>query len=716
VRVELAGTRLSLVLDGASLDAATYPITIDPHLVAGPTLAYTDSDAQDTDVAYNPKRNEFVVVFSAANPLVPGGRQIRAQRFNAMGKPIAPSQFIGGTDLSVAPRVAYHLHSDKYLVVWQQTALPTHGNFPVVLAIRLDGMADPLGRPFTLNDTKHSRAYRPDVAARNFTVQEPRAADHSAWLVAWRTTTGSLGSVAVMQERIHASGTEMGETQLSDDNTQIIGAIDEQAVAHDAVIDRYVVVWHEDGVLRGRTVGPVAGDFADEFEVELAMGGEQARQPAIACDAGIPRCMVAYIIDSWLGDDLLAGTYMYSGDVPVQHYAKTIAANNDLQHAGPAVTPEGGGFAVAYARRDPGPGGGVPTSGWDVRQAGLTTLSDHLHFPLTNDGSLQGAGHDQRPSIAMGAYGFTLSTWQRHTSATERAVASALGFSTFARFVHGKGGDYDGDGKSDLFVFEPAQQRWRIRTATAALVTVPMGEVGDMPVLMDVDADGLTDLGTWRPSTGTFVILQSSTGTPVSVSLGSGGDIPVPGDYVGGSADDFAVFRPWTGEWTVIDGETAAVHERQLGQIGDVPVPADFDGNGKVDLAVWRSGDGWHSINMDGTGAIDYAGLASADGTPVAADFSGDGFADRSLAIPTIGDWEIVDGVTDVSTLRSLPTWTYGSIPMALDWFHDDKPEIAVYDSKTQTWRICDPQAVCAGANVDTVVFGTARALPAAHP
>jgi hypothetical protein len=721
VRVELAGTRLSLILDGASLAGAVYPITIDPHLVAGPTLAFTYTDAQDTDVTFNAARNEFVVVFSASNPLQPGGRHIHVQRFDAVGNPIAPSQVVAATEVNVAPRVAHHLHSNRYLVVWQQTKLSTLKVFPVVRALLLDADAQPLGAAFTLNDAKGSRGYRPDVAARNFTAQKPAAADHSSWLVTWRTTTGELGSVAVMQERIHADGTEMGETQLSVNTTQVIGAVDEQAVAHDPVVDRYVVVWHENDALRGRTVGPVAGDLADEFEVEMPPpGGQHPRQPAIACDAGIPRCMVAYIVDSFLGDDLLAGTYMHSGAVPVQHYAKVIPEMLGQACARPAVTAEGGGFALAYQRFKPG-AGLIPNAGWDVKGVALLTLSDYVHFPLTDDGSLHGLGADQTPSIALGAYGFTLNTWQRQTSSTQRSVATAVGFSTYQRFVHGKGGDYDGDGKSDLFLYEPAQHQWRIRTATAALFTVPMGMVGDLPVLMDVDADGRTDLGTWRPTSGQFRVLRSTTSTWQTANLGSGGDIPVPGDYVGGTADDFAVFRPWTGTWIVIDGEDATVHTRQLGEIGDIPVPADFDGDGKVDLAVWRSGDGWHSINMDGTGAIDYAGFAWADGTPLAADFTGDGVVDRSLVTFTIADWEIRDGKTDESRSRSLVSWTQGSIPMALDWWHDERLDLAVYNAKDQVWKICDPQiqaafSVCGGVNLDTVPFGSARALPAAHP
>ena len=89
-------------------------------------------------------------------------------------------------------------------------------------------------------------------------------------------------------------------------------------------------------------------------------------------------------------------------------------------------------------------------------------------------------------------------------------------------------------------------QQWRIRTASAANYAVPMGVMGDLPVLMDLDLDGRTDLGIWRPSTGEFRVQRSSNNLVAVVTLGSGGDVPVPGDYVGTNHDDFAVFQPWS--------------------------------------------------------------------------------------------------------------------------------------------------------------------------
>ena len=91
----------------------------------------------------------------------------------------------------------------------------------------------------------------------------------------------------------------------------------------------------------------------------------------------------------------------------------------------------------------------------------------------------------------------------------------------------------------------------------------------------------------WRPSNGTWFILDGST--PRVVQWGVGGDIPVPGDYdgTGNTLDDLAVWRPSNGTWFILqsNNNTRIV---QWGVGGDIPVPGDYDGDGKTDIAVWR--------------------------------------------------------------------------------------------------------------------------------
>jgi hypothetical protein len=132
----------------------------------------------------------------------------------------------------------------------------------------------------------------------------------------------------------------------------------------------------------------------------------------------------------------------------------------------------------------------------------------------------------------------------------------------------------------------------------------------------DFDGDGHTDLSVFRPSDGTWYILQSSSNTSRTQPFGMMGDKIVPGDYDGDGRTDFAVFRPSTGIWYYLKSSDGSFHFQQFGTSGDVPVPGDYDGDRSTDFAVYRNGV-WY-INQSSNGIVTNSTWGLSTDTPVA--------------------------------------------------------------------------------------------------
>ena len=97
-----------------------------------------------------------------------------------------------------------------------------------------------------------------------------------------------------------------------------------------------------------------------------------------------------------------------------------------------------------------------------------------------------------------------------------------------------------------------------------------------MPVPGDYDGDARTDLAIYRPSTGAWYVLRSSSQFTqgIGYAWGAGVDVPVPGDYDGDGTTDLAVFRPSSAHWFVLTSSSrfTAFVVYQWGTAEDMPL------------------------------------------------------------------------------------------------------------------------------------------------
>jgi len=133
----------------------------------------------------------------------------------------------------------------------------------------------------------------------------------------------------------------------------------------------------------------------------------------------------------------------------------------------------------------------------------------------------------------------------------------------------------------------------------------------------DFDGDGRTDLSVFRPSDGTWYVMQSGSNTSRAQQFGTNGDKIVPGDYDGDGRTDFAVFRPSDSNWYILRSSDNSFSAVNWGLNTDKPVPGDYDGDGRTDIAVYRSGT-WHILQSTNGQFATHQFGASSD-IPVAA-------------------------------------------------------------------------------------------------
>ena len=246
--------------------------------------------------------------------------------------------------------------------------------------------------------------------------------------------------------------------------------------------------------------------------------------------------------------------------------------------------------------------------------------------------------------------------------------------------------DYDGDGKADISVFRPSENRWYVfRSSDSVVSQTAFAIAGDVPVPADYDGDDKTDVAIYRPSNGAWWYLSSLNGAQINVNWGGeAGDIPRPSDFDGDGKSDFIIFRPTNNIWYRISGASGITSNVQFGLAGDKPVRGDFDGDGKSDVAIYRpsTGDWWYLSSQSGAQLAVRWGIST--DIPAPADFDGDGRTDFAVYRPSTGVWYVINSSNGSFLIG--PFGTPEDKPVPADYDGDGRAELAVFRPPTGIW------------------------------
>jgi len=270
-------------------------------------------------------------------------------------------------------------------------------------------------------------------------------------------------------------------------------------------------------------------------------------------------------------------------------------------------------------------------------------------------------------------------------------------------------GDYDGDGRSDLGVYDITSGNWYLMTAGGDFYNLPFGNSGTQPMVGDYTGDGCDDFAVFEPASGTWYLYNAWTGQSASLKYGDSEMIPVPADYDGDGKADLGLYYPAEGMWYIYSVGAKQFYSLKFGGPTMTPVPGDYNNDGAGDLATYEPNTGnWNIFTFDHyrhEGQYFSGNFGGPTMMPVGGDYDGDGRSDAALFEANTGYWYIL---TWKGQFLSGQFGGPGCIPVPGDYDGDGRTDVCVYYPPTGTWYI-----YCWSGQVLQIQLGWPAAMPA---
>ena len=257
--------------------------------------------------------------------------------------------------------------------------------------------------------------------------------------------------------------------------------------------------------------------------------------------------------------------------------------------------------------------------------------------------------------------------------------------------------DYDGDGASELAVYDNTSGAWYAYSLQSGQATVwgrAWGWSGAETVPGDYDGDAYSDMAVYDQGAGCWYIWSEARQESLLLALPWGwpGAETVPGDYDGDGAGDLAVYDQASGYWYITTvGGTALAWERAWGWPGATTVPGDYDGDKVYDLCVYDGNTGYWYVQTlaDPNGSLAWAQAWGWPGaTTVPGDYDGDGKDDMAVYDQPTGAWYVWSQARMQSLIWAEPWGWTGAVPVPGDYDGDGVSDLAVFDTTTGNWFI----------------------------